>query len=136
MKNVSISANFHFMNVSSKWKLATGCAVLLSAAALLSAVPASADPPDDAFIAALAKDGIGINDRNTALAAARTVCDDLENNQNTSALATSLKKDTNLSLQQTSYFVGASISAYCPQYIGHTNNSPNWLKPIYPVSVW
>ena len=76
------------------------------------------------------------NDRNTALAAAHTVCDDLDNNQNTSALAMSLKKDTNLSLQQTSYFVGASISAYCPQYIGHTDNSPNWLKPIYPVSVW
>src|SRR5512140_2048619 len=120
-----------------KWKWSAGCAVLLSAAALLSAAPASADPTDDAFVAALEKDGIGITDRNSALAAAHTVCDELDNNQNTNTLAVSLMKGTGLSLQQSSYFVGASMSAYCPQHIGHTDNSPpNWLNPPFPVSVW
>jgi hypothetical protein len=119
-----------------KWKWSAGCAVLLSAAALLSAAPASADPTDDAFVAALAKDDIGITDRNTAIAAAHTVCDELDNNQNTSVLAMNLMKDTGLSLQQSSYFVGASMSAYCPQYIGHTDNSPNWLNPYVPVPQW
>ena len=122
------------MNVGpGKWKWSTVCAVLLSAAALLSAAPASADPTDDAFVAGLAKDGIGITDRNTALAAAHTVCDELGNNQNTSVLAMNLTKDTDLSLQQSGYFVGASMSAYCPQYIGHTHSSLNWLKPYNPV---
>ena len=51
-----------------KWS--TGCAVLLSAAVLLCAAPASADPTDDAFVAALAKDGIVFTDRNAAIAKA------------------------------------------------------------------
>ena len=120
------------MNVSpGKWS--TVCAVLLSAAALFSAAPASADPTDDAFVAALAKDGIVITDRDTAIAMAHTVCTELDNNQKTSVLAMSLMDDTNLSLKQSSYFVGASMSAYCPQYIGHTDNSLNWLKPYSPV---
>ena len=67
------------MNVGPK-KWSTVCAVLLSAAALLSAAPASADPADDAFVAALAKDGIVINDRNTAIAIAHTMCAGLDKN--------------------------------------------------------
>jgi len=114
-----------------KW--ATVCAVLLSAAALLSAAPASAEPTDDAFVAALAKDGITIPGPNTAIAMAHTVCAELDNNKNTSVLAMNLMKDTDLSLKQSSYFVGASMSAYCPQYIGHTDNSLNWLKPYSPL---
>jgi hypothetical protein len=121
------------MNVSPKWKCSTGFAVLLSAAALLSAAPASAGSPDDAFVAALAKDGITMSSPNSAIAAARTVCAELGDNQNTSVLAMSLMKDTGLSLQQSGYFVGASMSAYCPQLIGHTDNSLNWLMPYYPV---
>jgi hypothetical protein len=125
------------MNVGpGKWKWSAGCTVLLSAAALLSAAPASADPPDDAFVAALAKDGIGVTERNTAIAAAHTVCDELDNNQNTSVLAMGLMKDSDLSLRQSSYFVGASMAAYCPQYMDHTDNSLNWLKPYSPVPQW
>ena len=119
-----------------RWQWSAGCAVLLSAAALLSAAPASADPTDDAFVAALAKDGIGIKDRDTAIAAAHTVCTGLDNNQNTSVLATSLMKDAGLSLQQSSYVIGASMSAYCPQHVGHTHNAPHWLNPLFPVSLW
>jgi hypothetical protein len=120
------------MNVGpGKWS--TVCAVLLSAAALLSAAPASADPTDDAFVAALAKDGIVITDRDTAIAMAHTVCAGFDNNEKSSVLAMRLKKHTDLSLKQSSYFVGVSMSAYCPQYEGLTDNSLNWLNPGPPL---
>src|ERR1700758_4938399 len=125
------------MNVGpGEWKWSTVCAVLLSAGALLSAAPASADSTDDAFVAALAKDGITTSGPNTAIAMAHSVCAELDNNQNTSALAMSLMKDNDLSLKESSYFVGASMSAYCPQYIGHTDNSLHWLKPHTPLPQW
>jgi hypothetical protein len=120
------------MNVGpGKWS--TVCAVLLSAAALLSAAPASADPTDDAFVAALAKDGIVITDRDTAIAMAHTVCAGFDKNEKSSVLAMRLKKHTDLSLKQSSYFVGVSMSAYCPQYEGLTDNSMNWLNPGPPL---
>ena len=42
-------------------KLSTVCTALLSATALLTAAPASADQTDDAFVAALENYGIDIN---------------------------------------------------------------------------
>ena len=120
------------MNVGPKmWS--TFCAVLLSATALLSAGPASADPIDDAFVAALAKEGIAFAAHNTAIATARTVCAGLDKSDKSSVLAMKLMKDTDLSLRQSSYFIGASISAYCPQYVGRTDNSARWLLPGPPL---
>jgi hypothetical protein len=114
-------------------KCSTVCVVVLSAAALHSAAPASADPTDDAFVSALAKDGIVITDRDTAIAMAHTVCAGLDKTNKSALLAMKLMKDTDLSLKQSSYFIGVSISAYCPQYIGLTDNSANWLKPVPPL---
>jgi hypothetical protein len=120
------------MNVGpARWS--TLSAVLLSAAALVTAAPASADPTDDAFVAALAKEGITFPEHNTAIATAHTVCDALDKSNQSSMLAMKLMKDTDLSLRQSSYFVGASISAYCPQYIGRTDNSARWLLPAPPL---
>jgi len=110
-----------------KWS--TVCAVVLSAAALLSEAPASADPTDDAFVAALAKDGIVSTDRNATIAMAHTVCAGLDKTNKSAVLAMKLMRDTDLSLKQSSYFIGVSISAYCPQYIGRTDNSTYWLYP-------
>jgi Protein of unknown function (DUF732) len=110
-----------------KWS--TVCAVPLSAAALLCAAPASADPTDDAFVAALAKEGIAVADRNATIAMAHTVCAGLDKTNKSAVLAMKLMRDTDLSLKQSSYFIGVSISAYCPQYIGLTDNSANWLYP-------
>jgi Protein of unknown function (DUF732) len=61
------------------------------------------------------------------------VCAGLDKTNKTSVLAMKLMKDTDLSLKQSSYFIGASISAYCPQYIGLTDNSANWLRPVPPI---
>jgi hypothetical protein len=109
------------------------CAVVLSGAALLSVAPASADPTDDAFVAALGKEGIVVTDRNTTIAMAHTVCAGFDKNDKSSILAMKLMKDTDLSLKQSGYFIGVSISAYCPQYIGRTDNSTNWLNPGPPL---
>ena len=109
------------------------CAVLLFVAALFSAVPASADPNDGAFVDALAKDGIVLPDQNAAITMAHTVCAGLDQNAKTSLLAMKLMKETDLSMKQSSYFIGVAISAYCPQYVGHTDNSTRYLNPGPPL---
>lgn len=101
------------------------CAVVLSLTALLSAARAAADPTDDAFIAALAKGGIVMADPNTAITLAHSVCAGFDQNETTSVVAMSLMKETVLSLKQASYFVGVSISAYCPQYKARTDATAN-----------
>ncbi|HYB83444.1 MAG TPA: DUF732 domain-containing protein [Mycobacterium sp.] len=116
-----------------KWS--TVCAVLLSAAALVSAGPASADETDDAFVAALAKGGITMSDPDTAIAMAHTVCAGLDTNQNVSAVAMKLVQDTDLSPKQSGYFIGLSVAAYCPQYKGKTHIDFSWLVPS-PLPVW
>ena len=113
-----------------KWS-AVGAVLLL--AALFSAAPASADATDAAFVAALAKERIVVTDQNTAVAMAHAVCAGFDNNAKSGILAMKLMKQTDLSLQQSSYFLGASISAYCPQYIGRTDNSARWLMPGPPL---
>jgi hypothetical protein len=109
------------------------CAVLLFAAALFSAAPGSADPNDGAFVDALAKNGIVLPDQNAAIAMAHTVCTGLDQRAKTSLLAMKLMKETDLSMKQSSYFIGVAISAYCPQYVGHTDNSTRYLNPGPPL---
>jgi len=108
-------------------------AVLLLAAALFSAAPASADPNDGGFVDALAKDGIAFPDPNAAISIAHTVCAGLDQSNKSSILAMKVMKETDLSMKQSSYFIGAAISAYCPQYIGHTDDSTRWLTPGPPL---
>ena len=109
------------------------CAVLVSAAALLSAAPASADPNDGAFVDALANGGIAFPDPNAAIAIAHSVCGELDQSNKSSILAMKVMKETDLSMKQSGYFIGAAISAYCPQYIRHTDNSTRWLNPGPPL---
>ena len=109
------------------------CAVPLFAAALFSAAPASADPNDGAFVDALTKDGIVLPDQNAAIAMAHTVCAGLDQSNKSSILAIRVMKETDLSMRQSSYFIGAAISAYCPQYIGHTDDSTRFLNPGPPL---
>ncbi len=113
-----------------KWSAV--CAIVLSGAALLAAAPASADPTDDAFVAALAKGGIAVTDRDAAIGMAHNVCAGFDKSNKSSVVAMKLTTDSGLSLKQSGYFIGASISAYCPQYIGRIDNSTNWLNPVPP----
>ncbi len=114
-----------------KWS--TVCAVLLSAAALFTAAPASADHTDDAFVAALARGGINMPDRSGAIAIAQAVCADLDTNQPSSVLAIKLARDADLSPRQSGYFIGASVGAYCPQDTGKLHGSLSWLNPAPPL---
>jgi Protein of unknown function (DUF732) len=97
-------------------KSPTAWAVSLIAAALLTAAPANADATDDAFIAALTSNGITVSDRDSATAMAQAICDGFDHHQRPSLLAMKLMKQSGLSLKQSSYFVGAAISSYCPEY--------------------
>jgi len=117
--------------MTAKWS--TFCAALSAAAAVFFAGPASADPNDDAFIATLTKNGIVVNDRGTATALGQSVCDGLDQHQKSSVVAMRLKARSGLSLKQSSYFVGVAISAYCPEYAGHTDNSAAWMNPGPPL---
>jgi hypothetical protein len=116
--------------VRGKWSAA--CAVALTAAALVCAAPASADPMDGAFVAALAKDGIAMPDHD-AIATAHSVCSGFDKGEGSSALAMRIVRDTPLSPKQAGYFVGVSVAAYCPQYKGNTDNSFNWMVPFPPM---
>lgn len=109
------------------------CGILLFGAALFSAVPASADPNDGAFVDALAKDGIVFPDHNSAISIAHSVCGELDQSNKSSVLAMKVMKETDLSMKQSGYFIGVAISAYCPQHIGHTDNSTRWLNPGPPL---
>jgi Protein of unknown function (DUF732) len=111
----------------------TACAVLLSAAALFVPAPASADPNDGAFVDALVKHGIVFPDQNAAISMARSVCAELDQSNKSSVLAMKVMKEADLSMKQSGYFIGVAISAYCPQYIGHTDDSTHWLNPGPPL---
>jgi|SRR6516225_9835261 hypothetical protein len=101
----------------------TFIAVLLSAAAALSAAPASADQTDDAFVAALVGQGIPIPDNDAAIQMGRNMCALLDQGATRPVLALKLMNDANLSARQAGFFLGVSTSAYCPQYTSVTADS-------------
>ena len=102
-----------------KWS--TVCAILLSALAPISTAAASADTTDDAVVAVLAKQGIVITDRDTTIAMAHTVCAGFDKHYKSSVLAMKLVRDTDLSLKESSFFIGVAVSAYCPQYAARSD---------------
>ncbi len=112
----------------------TACGVILTAAAVLSAAPASADSVDDAFVAALANHGITVADRGSAIAMAHNICGGLDKGQASSVMAMRLVRETSLTAKQAGYFVGLSVSAYCPQYKGATDPSVIWMLPQFPMT--
>ncbi|KKC05859.1 DUF732 domain-containing protein [Mycobacterium nebraskense] len=120
------------MNVGLRMWSAVGAA-LLCLAALFSAAPASADPSDDAFLGALSANGIAMNGPGAAIGMAHSVCAGLDRNERSSVLAMKVMKDTSLSARQAGFFVGLSVSAYCPQYKGQVDGSLDWLNPLPPL---
>ncbi len=107
--------------------------VLLCAAAPLSAPPASAEPNDDAFIAALAEEGIDVSDPTTLIARAQKVCNRFDRGQAGSVVVMKVLKETDLSPRDAGYFVGVSVAAYCPEYRGNIDGSLIWLLPGPPL---
>ncbi len=91
-------------------------AILLCAAAPLTATPAAADQTDDDFVTALVGQGIPVPDANVAVQEGRTMCTLLDQGTTRPLLLLRLMRDTNLSARQAGFFLGISTAAYCPQY--------------------
>lgn len=106
---------------SAKWSMTS--AVALSAAGLLCAPPALADQTDDAFLAALERHAVVVSDVNTSIAMGHAVCAGLDKGQTPAFVGLSLVKDTNLSAHEAGYFIGASVTSYCPKHRTELNNS-------------
>ncbi|AFC43546.1 MULTISPECIES: DUF732 domain-containing protein [Mycobacterium] len=98
-------------------------AVVLSAAGLLCAPPAWADQTDDAFLATLERHAVVVTDANTSIAMGHAVCAGLDKGQTPIFVDLSLVKDTNLSAHEAGYFIGASVTSYCPQHKSELDGS-------------
>lgn len=90
--------------------------------ALVCAGPAAADQNDDTFIGALQKNGIAFSDRNAAIAAGHSVCSGLSKGQTRTFVVLSLVKNTDLTVRESGYLLGASMASYCPQFRGNADN--------------
>ncbi|GAB4970839.1 hypothetical protein MAHJHV55_45050 [Mycobacterium avium subsp. hominissuis] len=109
---------------------------LLAACVLLLVAPlgppggpgwtAHADPADDdaKFLAALGSQGITYASPEVMIAAGHTVCTELDRGETPARVAHDVmhNKDvltgSNMAAHHAGFFVGSSISAYCPKYAG------------------
>lgn len=100
----------------------------VSAAALLTAAPAQADPVDDAFIDALGSSGVGMPNPADAVALGQSVCPMLSEPGQSAADAAAKVADTaGMSLGPATMFTGLAISAFCPGVMASLGNGQNPL---------
>jgi hypothetical protein len=92
--------------------------VLAGALAPLAAVApvAHADATDDAFLSALKAKGIHVGSADKAFIAGHQVCDELDNGKTAVQVASTVQANSDMDGYHAGFFVGAAISAYCPQY--------------------
>ena len=98
--------------------LSTAGLVLLAALGFpeVAAPTAHADAVDDTFLAALQAKGIHYGSPERALIAAHEVCTELDLGRSKADVASDVMNNSSLSGYSAGYFVGASISAYCPKH--------------------
>jgi hypothetical protein len=114
----------HVHSPSRVLSLLAACVVLV--VALLAASTAHADPADvDAkFLAALSSRGITHASPEVMIAAGHVACTELDQGETPAQVAQDVmnNKDvltsSNLDAFHAGFFVGASIAAYCPKYVG------------------
>ena len=122
---------FHVHSLSRVLSLMAACVVVVVALLGFSGAAdstAHADSPDadaDAkFLAALDSQGIMYASPEVMIAAGHTVCTELDRGETPARVARDVmhNKDvltgSNLAPHHAGFFVGASISAYCPTYAG------------------
>jgi uncharacterized protein DUF732 len=113
----------HAYSLSRVLSILAGCVVL--AVTLLAASTAHADPADaDAkFLAGLTSKGITFESPQGMIAAGHLACAELDRGETPTQVAQDVmdNKDvlagSNLDGFHAGFFVGASISAYCPKYV-------------------
>ena len=95
----------------------TLAAVGISAGAVFSAAIASASPAQDqGFLSALDKQGITSPSPQWAISTARQVCLLLDDGATGVNVSSEMSKTSGIPIEKSGYFVGASISAYCPSH--------------------
>jgi Protein of unknown function (DUF732) len=111
--------------VRSASPLRTLLAGLVLAGALLGVVAqtvpaAHADADSSSFLSALTSKGIIFGSGQAAVAAAREVCDELDQGKQAGDVANTVMTQTNLDGYHAGFFVGASIAAVCPRHANST----------------
>jgi hypothetical protein len=95
------------------WAIFT--AAVLSLGALNFAAPASADGTDDAFISALQRSGLVVNNRDVAIAMGHSICRELAGGSAPTAVAVGLMSNAGVPPKQTGHVMGIAVGSYCPQ---------------------
>ncbi|OBG24830.1 DUF732 domain-containing protein [Mycobacterium sp. 852002-51057_SCH5723018] len=81
---------------------------------------ARADAVDNAFLSAVKAKGIDFASPQAAIVAGHEVCDELDLGRQKSDIASEVMNNSKLDGYRAGYFVGASVSAYCPRYHAST----------------
>lgn len=95
------------------WVFTLVAPFLLVAAYLLTAPPAQADVAEDAFINALDSEGITYPNRGYAINAGHILCGQLNRGASLIRVVTNLYAESELTLDQSAFMVGASIGSFC-----------------------
>ena len=85
-------------------------------AALVSAGTASASAIDDTFMSVLEDEGIEAPSTREAISVAHDVCGVIEEGGDLVDAVTSVSDFTGLEMEDSAFFVGASVASYCPEY--------------------
>ncbi|WP_197518452.1 DUF732 domain-containing protein [Mycobacterium sp. E3198] len=110
-----------------KWSTVAALGLPLFASFL--SANASAQTSDGDFVGALEERGISVADPDSAVATAHEICAELDRGEGAAVVVLKLMTDTNLSSAQAGYFIGASVTAYCPQ---HHDALGNPVLPLVP----
>jgi len=96
--------------------------VLMAAVPAMAAVtmpPADADSIDNAFLNALQAKGIKFATPQAAIVAGHEVCDELlQGNKQKPDVASTVMSNSQMDSYHAGFFVGLSVTAYCPQFRG------------------
>jgi hypothetical protein len=85
---------------------------------------AHADTNDNKFLAALKSEGITDHiSPEHAIDAAHSVCQKLDGGETPTQVANDVLNNSTMPAYHAGYFVGASINAYCPQYMPKVSGS-------------
>ena len=90
----------------------------LGLAALASTGVASAGTVDDTFITVITDQGIKPPSTKEAIGVARDVCTVLDKGGDLVDAVSAVSEYTELEMEDSAFFVGASIATYCPEHEG------------------
>ena len=97
-------------------------AACVTTTAALCAAPASADPVDNTFLAALTEAGVGFNDPAATEQLGQSICPMLVEPGKSVASVYSTVTHSGISPDMAAFFTGIAISMYCPSAMSSLGN--------------